>query len=263
MSSRDIPITYFHFAMMLTRLVAFVEVTAWLELSPFSLSLRKAFFSTGEMVLIMALLWNGWGVRAWLKENVRQPKGKDGVVLRVANYTFASLALCSLGDLINRNYMNLSYSYDGVVEHSYLADSVWFFFPGYALFIYAAWEATPQCRSFLTLVLASVAGAVSFGTMVYPGTSPYVFVLTGSYSMLITGMVPVGLWVYRRKLPGGNYVALGAVLATIADAIIGQFWLYCPKESQWYPGVAYLNFVIYFFSQALIQQLPLALYAAE
>lgn len=209
--------------------------------------------ATAEMALLMALLWNGWRIRRLVAAHTTaQLPGQ------VATLVFASLAICLLGDLVNRNLPPRFFAYDNVIEHSYLADSVWLFFPGYALFIVAAWLASRGRIAtgwyLPTLVLATIAGALMFLDMVPDGTATYIRLMTGAYTMLIAMMVPAAVWILlafgRRSWP----VALGAVLATVADALIGQFWLF---GTGWFPAIAFINLMVYFLSQALIQQLPL------
>ena len=211
-----------------------------------------------EMAALLALLWNGWRIRRYVAG-----QGASAIQQRVATLVFWSLAICTLGDLVNRNLPPRYFSYDSVIEHSYLADSVWFFFPGYALFIAAAWLASRDRVAAIwripALVVVALAGLFSFFDLVLPDTATYIRIMTGAYTMLISMMVPAGLWILlafgKRSWP----VALGAVLATVADALIGHFWLF---GSGWYPAIAYINFIVYFLSQALIQQLPLIMLPA-
>ena len=67
-------------------------------------------------------------------------------------------------------------------------------------------------------------------------------------------MVPAGIWIWLAFGKSGREVGFGSALATAADALIGQFWLF--SKGYYYPGVAHLNFAMYFCSQAMIQQLP-------
>lgn len=248
---------------VLVVLVTLVQVAAWTGLFPVSTgSPNKTVLGIVEMLLIATLVWNGWRIRQQVARLVL-PAELSARLGTVATLTLASLAICSLGDLVNRNFSQTFFTHDTIIEHSYLADSVWFFFPGYALFVLTAWYVTRDRVALwlrtASLAVAAGAGLASFAGLVLPGTSPYVTVLTGSYAVLISLMVPVALWLVlafgRRLWP----VALGAALATAADTLIGQFWLF---GEGFYPGVAYLNLVVYFLSQALLQQLPLYLATA-
>ena len=51
-------------------------------------------------------------------------------------------------------------------------------------------------------------------------------------------------------------VACGLVLATLADAVIGQFWLFGRGGQGWFPAVRDVNWVLYIGSQALVIHLP-------
>ncbi|HBX72074.1 hypothetical protein [Haliea sp.] len=216
--------------------------------------LWKAVLAALEMALLGGLLWNGWRIHRW----VYRTSKAQARSCAVADLTVFGLAVCLLGDAVNRNVPARFYSYDNVVQHSYLADSVWFFFPGYALLIAAVWLATagrvsPVWRA-LSLAVAAAGGGFAFSQVLLPGTATYIAWLTGAYSVLIALMLPCALWIWLAFGRSGRWVALGAALATAADGLIGQFWLY---GSGYYPGIAYANFMLYFVSQALLQQLPL------
>jgi len=217
-------------------------------------------FGSTEMLLIVLLAWNGWRIRRWSLLSA-QPK----LVRRSATLVFASLALCVGGDLVNRNYGGLEYAHDAVIRHSYLADSVWFFLPGYALLIVAVWQiARPKLGiGFLagSAAIAALLGLLAFADMRKPATGLYVSLMTGAYSMPITIVGVSALWLLRAL--GWRRAAIpatGLVLATLADALIGNFWLY---RDGYYPAISHLNWIIYFASQALVQQLPLRLSLAE
>lgn len=239
---------------VLVALCLLLQAGGWLADVPTDpRTMPRILFALAEMSLLFALLWNGWRIRAF----VHAQADSSALARSTATLVFASLLLCIGGDAINRNLGVSYYAYDNVIEHSYLADSVWFFFPGYLLFIVAAWRATaarvPGWLRAVSLVAGAVAGVATFAGLVLPGTSNYVAAMTGSYSVLISLMVPAALWIAMAYGRPAWPVALGAVLATVADALIGQFWLF---GEGWYPGVAYLNFVVYFLSQALMQQFP-------
>lgn len=240
----------------LVLLCALQQGVAWLGWLP--VGVGHPVFALVEMTLLALLLWHGWRLRRWV--HALPGAGTGELARSTATLVFIALLVCLLGDAVNRNFADRFYSYDRVIEHSYLADSVWFFLPGYLLFVAAIWRATAAAVTLplrlATLALGAAAGAVSFAGLVLPGTSSYIAVLTGSYSVVISLLVPAALWLLlafgRRAWP----VAAGAVLATVADALIGQFWLF---GQGWYPGIAYLNMAVYFLSQALLQPLPLLL----
>ncbi len=204
-----------------------------------------------EMLLLVALLANGWRIRQWILAH--RPAHAA-----LATLVWLSLALCVLGDLVNRNFAQQFFRHEAVIEHSYLVDSVWFFFPGYALWLVAAWLATrarvPAWLQAGSLAVGVLAGVATFQSLALPGMSAYSTALTAAYTVLISLMAVAALWVAIALGRAGVAVAVGAVLATVADALIGQYWLF---GSGYYPGIAYLNFAVYFLSQALVQQLPL------
>lgn len=257
MSSRD---TLSVFPVILVFLVFLLQGAGWAGwLVVADGTPGKTAFAIAEMLLIFVLLWNGWRIRRHVHE---QTSSADRQARTVATLTFASLALCSLGDLVNRNFSQTFYAHDRIIEHSYLVDSVWFFLPGYALFVVATWLATRERVSawlrWSSLVVTAAVGIVSFAGLVLPGTSRYVVAVTGSYTVLISLMVPAALWLAMTFGRRAWLVCAGAVLATMADALIGHFWLFGHGH---YPAIAYLNFVVYFVSQALVQQLPLVVLA--
>jgi hypothetical protein len=207
-----------------------------------------------EMLLLAGLLWNGWRIRCWVK----QASGTSRRPQQVADLTWLALLVCLFGDAVNRNVPERFYRYDDVIQHSYLADSVWFFLPGYTLLIAAIWLATagsvrPLWR-FLSLILAAAGGGFAFSQVLLPGTADYITWLTGAYAVIIALLLPCAAWIWLAFGTQGLWVAIGAALATVADTMIGQFWLY---GSGYYPAIAYANFIVYFVSQALVQQLPL------
>lgn len=210
----------------------------------------KWLLSALEMGLLLVLLWNGLRIREALRA--------DPVAGPVATLTFLSLAVCLGGDLVNRNLGGGFFTRDAVTEHAYLADSVWFFLPGYVLALAAAWRATasrvPAWLRAGSLAVGALAGLATFLSLLPEGTGPYVAALTGPYTVVISLLVPAGLWVLLAFGRAGLPVAIGCLLATVADALIGHFWLF--GDGSAYPGVAYGNFVVYFLSQALVQQLP-------
>lgn len=241
-------------AVVLVALCVLLQAGGWLADVPTDpRTLPRILFALAEMSLLLALLWNGWRIRAF----VHAQAASSALARSTATLVFGALLLCVGGDAINRNLGASYYAYDHVIEHSYLADSVWFFFPGYLLFIVAAWRATaagvPAWLRAGSLAAGAVAGVATFAGLVLPGTSDYVAAMTGGYSVLISLMVPAALWIAMAYGRPAWPVALGAALATVADALIGQFWLF---GEGWYPGVAYLNFGVYFLSQALVQQFP-------
>lgn len=213
------------------------------------------YLGMAEMAFMLFLLLNGWRIQQHM-----QAVHAGAMATQTARWGLVSLALCTLGDLVNRNFGQQYFAYDQVIEHSYLADSVWFFLPGYLVWVVLAWKVAATRVNWrirlLTLLLAAMAGLTSWYTLVLPGTSAYVMGITGAYSLVITAMAAAGGWMLMANGRVAWLVATGAVSATVADALIAQFWLFGHGH---YPGIAHLNFALYFASQALLQQLPWAL----
>lgn len=237
---------------ILTLTCALLQTLAWLagwrQLGHES---AATYLGIAEMALMLGLLWNGWRIQQRMSAT-SSPQAK-----LAARWGLASLTLCSLGDLINRNFWQRSYTYDVVIEHSYLADSVWCFLPGYLIWVCLAWRvSTPAVSTKNKLAMLAVAGLTGLGSwynLHLHGTNAYILGMTSAYSLVITAMVPAGIWLLMAFGWRAKHVAMGAVLAALADALIAQFWLFGNGH---YPGIAHLNFVVYMTSQALIQQLP-------
>lgn len=229
-----------------------LQLIAWTGVSP-PLVRDQPALGVLEMILLVALVANGWCIRQWVR--VHRP-----ALGALATLVLLSLALCVLGDLVNRNFAQQFFRHEAVIEHSYLVDSVWFFLPGYALWLVAAWQATraltPAWLQAGSLLAGALAGVATFQSLAVPGMSAYSSALTGAYTVLISLMAVAAAWIALAFGRRGLWVATGAMLATVADALIGHFWLF---GSGHYPAIAYLNFAVYFLSQALIQRLPLLL----
>jgi len=185
---------YWRNALVLLALSILLQCSALLGF--FSLpdgSIARRIFGTLEMLLVLALLANGFAIRRWL-QGVTQGK----LLTQVATLCVVSLLLCVFGDLLNRNYFSVLYAYDDIIEHSYLADSVWFFFPGYGLFVFACFLSVRSRLSskviVSTAILAAVIGLLSFVDMRKDGTSNYITLMTGSYAMLISLMAAAAIW---------------------------------------------------------------------
>lgn len=203
-----------------------------------------------EMALMAALCLNGLAIILRLVQ-LKAPARVE----RVAWMCWASLLLCTAGDWINRNFGLDYYQYDPVIEHSYLINSVFFFAPGYALFIAAAGVAAGHVQSkqqrALALSLTAFIGLVGFLPIANWAASAWALGITGFYAMVVTGMLAVAWWFFSLFGLSGWWLSLGAALASLADALIGQFWLYGHGN---YPEIVHINWLIYFTSQALIQQ---------
>jgi len=245
-----------NFPMVLVLGCSVLQVATWLAgWRQAGFEQTATYLGVAEMAFMLLLLLNGWRIQQHVQAVHAGP-----MATQAAKWGLVSLALCTLGDLVNRNFGGQHFAYDQVIEHSYLADSVWFFLPGYLVWVVLAWKVTAPRVDWrirlLTLALAAMAGLGSWYTLVLPGSSAYVMGITGAYSLVITAMAAAGGWMLMAKGRVAWAVAVGAVSATVADALIAQFWLFGHGH---YPGIAHLNFAVYFASQALLQQLPLVL----
>lgn len=208
-------------------------------------------FSTVEMVLVAALLAQGWRIVRWARAT-----GQPAMVVRVARLCFVSLALCALGDLVNRNYLEQHYQWDDVLRASFLVTAIWCFFPGYAVIIgvnrvitrtrvstgYAAGSGA----------LAVVAGVVAYGTNHDPAMSPYASGMILAYTAMLAVLGASTIWLVRTYGWAASKVpVVGCLLALVADAIIGNFWIYRDH----FPTVEHVNWIPYFASLAMIQRL--------
>ena len=223
---------------------------------------QRTIYDTCEIAIIVLLLFQSWKIRQALKDKYGSAqKEEHGWVLSISKLCMVSLAICILGDLTNANYFQLYYQHGSNVKHSYLADSVWFFFPGYCSFIYAAYRVglrNQLSRGFMlvTALVCGGVGSMSYASMHQEGAGWYVTMLTGPYACMISVMCAAALWLLKSYPSYAlKWIALGAALAAFADALIGRFWIF----SDWYPAIGYINWIVYFASQALIQLLPIEL----
>ena len=238
------------------------QALALLGALPINTQAQQTIYDSSEIALILVLLFQSWKIRQALKAKYEPLLNEEHRwVLGISKLCLVSLAICILGDVTNANYFQLYYQHGSNVKHSYLADSVWFFFPGYACFIYAAYRVglrNQLSRSFMmgTAILCGGIGSMFYALMHQEGAGWYVTMLTGPYAGMISVMCAAALWLLKSYPSYAlKWIALGAALAAIADALIGQFWIF----SDWYPTIGYINWIVYFASQALIQLLPIEL----
>ncbi len=215
-------------------------------------SLGRHVYSTVELLLVAGLLYQGWRIWQWAVAS-----GQGALVQQVARLCFYSLLLCGLGDIVNRNYFERYYQWDEVIRHGYLIQSIVFFFPGYALVLVANWRlGAPHVRQ-RTVVLGTLA-ALGVGALAFFGSyDPRVNALASAamlaYTLLHAVLVVSVVWVVRAcGWSASSLVAIGVFLAAVADALIGHFWIF----SDHFPVIEHVNWIVYFASLALIQQLP-------
>ncbi|WP_157826749.1 hypothetical protein [Colwellia sp. 12G3] len=205
----------------------------------------------------MALLVNSYAIKNWVYRHSTSASHRF-----LAWITVVSLAMCVCGDVVNFNLPLTYYRYGGVIKHDYLADSVMFFGPGYFLFLVVACcialtNGFKPKMLFITFVIGALIGAGSFISMHLTGTGTHVTIVTGIYAILITlvGVSGLVLLVALRKstaIFGVCLVASGLVLATVADGVIGQFWIYGNNGEGFFPTAKYVNWSLYIGSQCLL-----------
>ncbi len=184
----------------------------------------------------------------------------------VATLSTLSLLVCLGGDWVNFNIPQTYFRHGAVIRHDYLADSVMFFAPGYALLIAAVAVAFRQAGRPLkplvvSWVVAAGVGVVTLYSMHLPGTGLYVTAITGGYSVVITAVGLTGamlIWGFGglNASAGIWWVGGGVILANLADAVIGQFWIYGNGGEGFFPIAREVNWIMYVASQALVIHLP-------
>lgn len=213
-------------------------------------STARQVFSTVELALVAALVAVAVGIVRW-------SAGEGERVVAVARLVLASLVLCAVGDLINRNYPGHAYQWDDVIEHSYLITSILAFAPGYALVVVANRRATRHAvaprTAAVTVALGAVAGLVGFATTFDPDVAFGASALMAGYGMVLAVLAASTWWLgrtfgWRPSAP----VVVGCLLAVVADWLIATFWIF----GDGYPTIEHVNWILYFASLVLIGRLP-------
>tara|TARA_Y100000034_G_C6873085_1_gene398887 strand:- start:438 stop:1268 length:831 start_codon:yes stop_codon:yes gene_type:complete len=214
-----------------------------------------------ESLILFALLTNSWLIYRKTIAITQYPAHKQ-----IALLSFGSLFLCLLGDITNFNLPETFYRYESAIKHDYLADSIYFFLPGYTLLLLAgirAIELNTKDKRFIRypVIAGCVVGMISMVMMHLPNTGWFITISTGIYAMLIgvvgfTGLAFIlscgGFEASKSEL----LVGMGFILAAVADAIIGNFWIYGNQGEGFYPQVRYINWMVYIASQSLVIHLP-------
>lgn len=224
---------------------------------------ERIIFGIVELVTMLLVIINATAI---MRFTAQQHNPLAYLISRLCLY---SLILCFFGDIVNRNFLQQFYKYDEVIKHSYLADSVLFFFPGYLIVIMAiAYFANVKGLSkgfiiFSTLIAALIA-LYTYNDMHITNSSVVLTTITSAYSVLVSILAVSAIWLLKvlswRQIPIRIWLAaLGVVLAMVADAIIGQFWIFGNQGQGFFPLVSHINWIIYLSSQVLIQQLPLGI----
>jgi len=224
---------------------------------------ERILFGIIELLTMALLILNAIAIKKFMA------KQDCAIAKRFSSVCLYSLVFCFAGDVVNRNFMQQFYQYDEVIKHSYLADSVMFFFPGYLLLVLAiAHFALTHCLSKrLITVTAIIVAAIALNTyydMHLMATDHLLTLITASYSVLVSILAVSALWLVKACTPYRIPIrfwcaALGLILAMVADAIIGKFWIFGNQGQGYFPLVSQVNWIVYFASQALIQQLPIGL----
>lgn len=204
------------------------------------------------------LMFNSVAISAWVFHQF-----KDKQLRFIAVLCSAALMLCTVGDVINFNLSQHYHRYATLIKHDYLIDSILFFAPGYSLLFlacvlaYKRQQAISQFKSVLFMVVVLVISATSLATMYLDGAGIPILAMTGVYSVVVTSVGLMGLVLVVTY--GGFYapkpiiwVSLGLLLAALADAIIGAFWIYGNQGQGFYPQVRYINWFVYISSQCLV-----------
>lgn len=210
----------------------------------------RTVFSTVEMALVVGLLVIGWQIVRWSRQHGHHPQ-----VQRTARLALASLALCALGDLVNRNYPDQYFQYDHVIRHSYLVTSIWFFLPGYLVVVAINRSLTrdriPARSAVLTSLVAAVAGVLAYLSNHDPAVAVQASVMIGLYGVVLAVLAGSTTWLVRTSgWAAARVVVVGCLLAPVADALIANLWLYRDH----YPTIEHVNWIIYFASLAMIQR---------
>ncbi|TMP76534.1 hypothetical protein CWB75_01720 [Pseudoalteromonas sp. S1608] len=204
------------------------------------------------------LMFNSVAISAWVFHQF-----KDKQLRFIAVLCSAALMLCTVGDVINFNLSQHYHRYATLIKHDYLIDSILFFAPGYSLLFlacvlaYKRQQAISQFKSVLFMLVVLVISSTSLANMYLDGAGIPILAMTGVYSVVVTAVALMGLMLVVGY--GGFYapkpiiwVSLGLLLAALADAIIGAFWIYGNQGQGFYPQVRYINWFIYISSQCLV-----------
>lgn len=224
---------------------------------------ERILFGIIELLTMVLLMLNAVAIKRFMA------KQDCAIAKRFSSVCLYSLLFCFVGDVVNRNFPQQFYQYDDVIKHSYLADSVMWFFPGYLLLVLAiahlamANGLSKKLLSTTTLIVIAFA-LVTYHDMYLMAAGALLTLITAFYSVLVSLLIVSALWLIKScsayKIPLRIwYAALGLVLAMLADAVIGKFWIFGNQGQGYFPVVSHVNWIIYFASQALIQQLPIGL----
>lgn len=214
-------------------------------------------------ITIASILWLAWRVK---QVALVHPLSSAIKAIKVC---WVSVLFCSAGDLVNQNLWQQYHRQDPVIRHDYLIDSIWFFAPGYGLLLYLLLRFLRQVIGlssnalWLAIALATGMGLLSFVMMSLNSASHYSLLLAGGYTVLMANLgvfaVILATFALKRNDIMLMAVAAGFLLATLADAVIGQFWLFGNNGLGYFPVARNVNWVMYTLSQSLVLLFPLIL----
>ena len=212
-------------------------------------------------LVLLGLILLSFSLKNWVYHRTSNSKYRS-----IAWLSFGALIVCVGGDIVNANFPKTFYRYEGVVKHDYLADSVLFFGPGYLLLLVtgalvAIENNVNRLMLYVFIMVGGLLGAISVWLMHIPGTGLFVTAMTGGYAALIGavglfGFVLIHSFGGVRASYGTWLVGLGFLLAAVADAVIGNFWMYGNGGEGYYPEVRDVNWILYIGSQCLVIYLP-------
>ena len=252
-----------HYKPITLLLLGIATVTSLLGSSLLWQSHQALFQWVLPSVSLLLVLRLGWHVRKTSLATSPSTLHKDIKLCWIA------LLLCTGGDIVNFNLFELYHRQDQTIKHDYLIDSIWFFAFGYGLLLgllirFLRREFALTLATATVLVVVSIAlSSLSYQMMYLPTISQYSLLLSASYSLLVTLLGVIGFWLMIQNLKLNektNYaVASGFILAMLADAIIGQFWLFTNQGDGYFPIARHVNWVIYIGSQTLLLLFPIAM----
>ncbi len=214
--------------------------------------------------VLLSLIILSFSIRNWVVHNT-----SNSLYRKVAWLSLASLIVCVGGDIVNANFSNTFHRYEGAVKHDYLAESILFFGPGYFLLLVngalvSIHNEVKASVIYLSVLIGALLGIASLFVMHLPGTGVFVTVMTAGYAALIAvvgifGFVIIHSFGGKNASTGPWLVGLGFMLAGVADAVIGNFWIYGNGGAGFYPTVRHVNWILYIASQSLVIYLPFIL----
>lgn len=224
---------------------------------------ERIIFGIVELMTMLLVIINAIAIMRYVAQQ------QSSLAFLLSRLCLYSLILCFFGDIVNRNFIQQFYEYDDVIKHSYLAASVIFFFPGYLIIAAAiSYLATLKglSKGFMitSALITTTIALYTYNDIHITGSSSLLTIITASYSVLVSILAVSAIWLLKalswRQVPIRIWLAaLGLILAMVADAIIGQFWIFGNHGQGYFPIVSHINWIIYLGSQVLIQQLPLGI----